>query len=200
MRVSLKRFLHGIGLSLGLGFLLASLSSGQTAPDGQVSRTVGTLKDVQAGSLTVTPDSGSDITATLTASTRILRVPPGQTDLRNATVLQPQDLQPGDRVLVRGKAAEDGKSITALAVIVMKVSDVSAKHQQERDDWQKRGVGGLVSKVDTGTGDITLSSTGLAGKRDIVIHTTKDTVSRRYAPGSVKFDDARVALISEIKP
>jgi hypothetical protein len=200
MRVSLKRFLHGIGLSLGLGFLLASLSSGQTAPDGQVSRTVGTLKDVQAGSLTVTPDSGSDITATLTASTRILRVPPGQTDLKNATVLQPQDLQPGDRVLVRGKAAEDGKSITALAVIVMKVSDVSAKHQQERDDWQKRGVGGLVSKVDTGTGDITISSTGLAGKRDIVIHTTKDTVSRRYAPGSVKFDDARVALISEIKP
>jgi hypothetical protein len=200
MRVRLNQRLRRICLSACLGSLLAGLSLSQTAPDTGISRTVGTLKSVQAASITVSPDSGSDITATLTASTRILRVPPGQTDLKNAAVLQPQDLQPGDRVLVRGKTADDGKSLTALSVIVMKKSDVSAKQQQEREDWQKRGVGGLVSKVDMASGDITISSAGLAGKRDVVIHTTKDTIARRYAPGSVKFDDARVAPISEIKP
>jgi hypothetical protein len=200
MRVTLERFFRSICLSAWLGFLLVGTGLAQTTSDTQVSRTVGTIKNVQSDSITVTPDSGSDVTATLTASTRILRVPPGQTDLKNATALQRQDLQPGDRVLVRGKTAEDGKSIAALAVIVMKKSDVSAKQQHERDDWQKRGVGGLVSKVDSASGDITISSSGLAGKRDIVIHTAKDTIARRYAPGSVKFDDARGASISEIKP
>ena len=84
-------------------------------------------------------------------STKILRVPPGEKDLKNATALQAQDLQPGDRVLVRGQASAEGTgtpSSTALAVIVMKQADVAAKQQHDRDDWQKRGVGGLVTKVD----------------------------------------------------
>jgi hypothetical protein len=205
MRATLERRLQWSCLFTLLAVSLISVSLGQTtagvsATGTQVSRTVGTLKNIQADSITVTPDSGSEVTAALNASTRILRVPPGQTDLKNATALRPQDLQPGDRVLVRGKAGEDGQSIIALAVIVMKKSDVSAKQQQERDDWQKRGVGGLVSKVDAASGDITISSSGLAGKRDILIHTTKNTITRRYAPGSVKFDDARVAPIGEIKP
>jgi hypothetical protein len=34
------------------------------------------------------------------------------------------DLQPGDRVLVRGRGSADGRSIEALAVIVMKQADV----------------------------------------------------------------------------
>jgi hypothetical protein len=205
MRVTLERRFRWGCLSTLVAVLLTGLSLGQatagsSGTDSQVSRTAGTLKSAGADSITITSDSGSELTATLTASTRILRVPPGQTDLKNATALQPQDLQPGDRVLVRGKTGEDGHSIMALAVIVMKKSDVSAKQQQERDDWQKRGVGGLVSKVDAASGDITISSSGFAGKRDIVIRTTKNTVARRYAPDSVKFDDARMAPISEIKP
>ena len=62
--------------------------------------------------------------------------PPSQPDLKNATPLQPQDLQPGDRVLVRGPPLSDAHTIAALAVIVMKQGDISAKQQRERDDWQ----------------------------------------------------------------
>ena len=178
--------------------VVAQSPSPQTQ-EAKVTRAVGTIKSTQADSLVLTPDSGNDVTANLSATTKILRVPPGETDLKNATPLQAQDLQAGDRVLVRGQASADGKSLAALAVIVMKQSDVSARKEQDREDWQKRGVGGMVSAVDATAGTITISSAGLAGKRDIAIHSTPKTNTRRYAPDSVKFDDARSATIDQIK-
>src|SRR6266446_1850873 len=124
----------------------------------------------------------------------------GEKDLKNATALQPQDLQIGDRVLVRGQASTDGDkhTIVALAVIVMKQADVAAKQQHDRDDWQKRGVGGIVTNVDAATGTITISSSAIGANRSIAIHITKDTIPRRYVLGSVKFDDAKPAPASQI--
>ena len=174
-------------------------AAAQAKPDATVSKAVGTIKTVQPDSITVAAESGGDVTATLAASTKILRVPPGEKDLKNATPLQPQDLQPGDRVLVRGQASADGHTIAALAVIVMKQADVSAQHQRESEDWQKRGVGGLVTNVDSATGTITVSSGGLAASHNVAIHTAKNTILRRYAPGSVKFDDAKPAPLADIK-
>ncbi len=169
----------------------------------QVAKAVGTIKSIQADSITVAAESGGEVTAKLTGSTKILRVPPGEKDLKNATALQAQDLQPGDRVLVRGQVAANGDGhtmvITALAVIVMKQGDVAAKQQRERDDWQKRGVGGLVTKVDATAGTITISSGGMGANRSIAVHIAVDTVLRRYAPGSVKFDDAKPAPVEQIK-
>ncbi len=169
----------------------------------QVTKAVGVIKTVQADSITVAAESGGEVKAMLTGSTKILRVPPGEKDLKNATALQVQDLQPGDRVLVRGQASTDGDGhtivITALAVIVMKQADVAAKQQHDRDDWQNRGVGGLVTKVDSAAGTITISSGGLGTSRSIAVHIDKDTVLRRYAPGSVKFDDAKAAPVDRIK-
>ncbi len=170
----------------------------------QVAKAVGVIKSIQADSITITAESGGegggDTIAKLTGSTKILRVPPGEKDLKNATALQVQDLQPGDRVLVRGQAAAngDGHTIAALAVIVMKQSDVAAKQQHDRDDWQKRGVGGLVTKVDAAAGTITISSGGISASRSVAVHITKDTILRRYAPDSVKFDDAKPAPASQI--
>ncbi len=167
----------------------------------QVAKAVGTIKSIQADSITVAAESGGEVTAKLTGSTKILRVPPGEKDLKNATVLQAQDLQPGDRVLVRGQVSAngDGRTIAALAVIVMKQADVAAKQQHERDDWQKRGVGGLVTKVDAAAGAIAISSGGMGASRNIAVHIAKNTILRRYAPDSVKFDDAKLAPIEQIK-
>ena len=111
-----------------------------------------------------------------------------------------QDLQVGDRILVRGKASDDGKSLAASAVIVMKQSDVAAKQQQEREDWQKRGIGGLVSEVDPAAGTMTISVTTLAGSKKVLIQTSDKTVVRRYASDSVKFDDAKPSRVADIHP
>jgi hypothetical protein len=183
---------------------LAGICSAQAKPvgpgDAQVTRAVGTIKMIQVDSITLVPDSGGEVAATLAGSTKILRVPPGEKDLKNAVPLAAQDLQPGDRVLVRGQASADGHSIAALAVIVMKQGDLSAKQQREREDWQKRGVGGLVNAVDTTSGTVTISSGGFGAAHNIAVHTTKSTVVRRYAPNSVRFDDAKPAPLDQIKP
>ena len=185
------------------GSVCAQGKPANTSADAQIAKAVGTIKSIQADSITVAAESSGEgnIIAKLTGSTKILRVPPGEKDLKNATALQAQDLQMGDRVLVRGQASTDGDkhTIVALSVIVMKQADVAAKQQHDRDDWQKRGVGGIVTNVDPATGTITISSSATGANRSIAVHITKDTILRRYASGSVKFDDAKPAPANDIK-
>jgi len=186
----------------GPGFICAQGKPASASADAQIAKAVGTIKNIQADSITVAAESGGegDIIAKLTGSTKILRVPAGEKDLKNATALQAQDLQTGDRVLVRGQASANGDrhTIVALSVIVMKQADLAAKQLHDRDDWQKRGVGGLVTNVDAATGTITISSSGIGANRSIAVHIMKDTILRRYAPGSVRFDDAKPAPASQI--
>jgi hypothetical protein len=202
--LQLWRKLYVITALVALGLAGQSYAHAQDKPaasgDAQIARAVGTIRNIQADSITLASDSGSEVTAKLAATTKILRVPPGEKDLKNAVPLQAQDLQAGDRVLVRGQGSPDGHSIAALAVIVMKHEDLSAKQQRDREDWQKRGVGGLVTAVDTSGGTVTISSSGFGAKRSIVVHASKGTVLRRYATNSVKFDDARPAPLDQIKP
>lgn len=165
-----------------------------------VAQSVGSVKAINGNVLTLTLDAGNDITVNVTDTTKMVQVAPGQKDLKTATPIHVSDLQVGDRIIVRSRAADDPKSITALGLIAMKRADVDAKKTQDRDDWQKHGVGGLVKEVDAAAGTITISAPAVAGvSKTIVIHTTKATIMRRYAPDSVKFDDAKAAPIEQIK-
>jgi co-chaperonin GroES (HSP10) len=171
----------------------------QATGPGAVSRRVGAIKAINGTEIILTPDSGPDARVTLQPTTRIVRIAPGEKDLKNATPIPLQDLQVGDRILVAGKIADDNISVAASTVVVMKHSDVQALHQQELQDWQKRGVGGVVSAVDAAAGTVTISMTSFSGKKNIVIHTSNTTVIRRYAPDSVKFDDAKPSTLKEIQ-
>ena len=161
---------------------------------------IGAIKAIAGNAITLTLDSGPEIEVTVQAATHIVRIAPGEKNLKNATPVQLQDLQVGDRILVAGKASDDAKSITATSIVVMKRSDVEARKEQDRQDWQKRGLGGLVSAVDPTAETVTISVTGFGGTNTIVVHTFKDTMIRRYAPDSVKFDDAKPSILQEIQP
>jgi len=171
-------------------------ANGQSATT--IQQAIGSIKTIDESGLTLASDSGEQYKVTIPETAKILRVAPGQKDLKTATPLQKSDLQVGDRILVRGRTGSD-HSLTAAAVIAMKQSDVAAKQDKDREDWQKRGVGGLVTAVDPTTGSITISQTSFTGTKSIAVHTTKATVLRRYAPNSVKFDDAKVASIDQVK-
>ncbi|MGA2377397.1 MAG: DUF5666 domain-containing protein, partial [Candidatus Sulfotelmatobacter sp.] len=125
-----------------------------------------------------------------------LRIAPGEKDLKNATPIQLQDLQVGDRILVAGKASDDNLSLAASTVVVMTHSDLEARHQLDLQDWQKRGVDGLAKAVDPAAGTVTIS----VRSKDVVIHTSSATVIRRYAPDSVKFDDAKPGTLQQVHP
>ncbi|HEX8801836.1 MAG TPA: DUF5666 domain-containing protein [Terriglobales bacterium] len=169
-------------------------------PASAIVKAVGEIKSVGGSNLLLATDEGKSRNILLPENVRVLRIAPGETDLKNATPIMVQDLQNGDRVLVQGKAADDGKAIVALRIVVMKQSDVAAKQQKEREDWQKRGIGGLVSAVDPAAGTVTISITSLAGSKKVLILTTKKTEIRRYAANSVKFDDAKPGKLADIQP
>jgi hypothetical protein len=120
--------------------------------------------------------------------------------LKTAVPVELKDLQVGDRVFVRWKASDTAQPVPALGIIVMKRADVDAKQEHDREEWQKRSVGGLVSSVDPGSATVSISVTALGGTKTMAIHTTPKTVFRRYAPGSVKFDDAGPSSLDQIKP
>jgi co-chaperonin GroES (HSP10) len=204
------RFPRRVADTLLLGLLATSVvfwgatasaqTSARSAPDASAQqRAVGAIKAITDHGITLSSDSGDEVQVSFQDATRILRVAPGEKDLKNATPLQKQDLQVGDRVLVRGKVGADVHFVIAGAVVVMKQADVAAKQQKDRDDWQKRGAGGLVTAVDPATGNITISTTSFTGTKTVAVHTAKSSVLRRYAPNSVKFDDAKVAPIDQIK-
>jgi hypothetical protein len=172
----------------------------QTAPAAPSARRIGAIKAISGTSITLTPDSGPEVTVAVQPTTRLMRIAPGEKNLKNATPLQLQDLQAGDRILVGGQASDDAKSIAAATIVVMARTDLEARHQQELQDWQKRGMGGLVSSVDPAAGTVTISVSSLIGKKTIVVHTSKDTVIRRYAPDSVKFEDAKPSSLQQIQP
>src|SRR5271167_665612 len=177
-RVMLRRVAVML-LTAALAAVAVAQTTQQTAA--AQAKAVGQIKSISGDTLTLTTDDGKTVSVSLPDGVRVVRIAPGATDLKNATSITPQDLTVGDRVLVRGKASDDAKSLTAAAVIVMKQSDVAAKQQQEREDWQRRGIGGLVSAVDPAAGTVTISVTSLSGSKKVLIQTTKKTVVRRYA-------------------
>jgi hypothetical protein len=195
-RVILGLLLAGTG-SLALPMWGGTTSSAQTPPL-KTLPAVGTIKNISADALTLTADSGGEIKVLLSGDTKIFRVPPGSKDLKDAAAIQVSDLQPGDRVLVRGKAGDGAQTFVASAVIVMKQGDIAQKRAKESEDWQRRGVGGLVKSVDAANGTVVISTMTAAGNKDVAVHSTKDTIIRRYAPGSVKFDDAKTSALTDI--
>jgi Domain of unknown function (DUF5666) len=162
-------------------------------------RPVGTIKTITGKTIVLTTDARAEVTIQVQDDARLVRIAPGQKDLKDAAPIQLADLQPGDRILVRGKMADDGKTVVAASVIAMKQTDIAMKQSHERDEWQKHGVGGLVSAIDAAGGTIKISTNALGAAKDVSIHVSKETVLRRYAPDSVKFDDAKPSAIEEIK-
>jgi hypothetical protein len=160
---------------------------------------LGTVQTLSGNTLTVKSDAGATMQITVEENARLLRVEPGQKSLNGASPFSLTDLQAGDRVMARGSVGADGASLAANMLVAIKGADIAQKQEQERADWQKRGTGGLVKAVDPAAGTVTISS-GAGGTRTLVIHATPTTIIRRYAPGSVRFDQAVKGSLDQIKP
>jgi uncharacterized protein DUF5666 len=171
----------------------------QNSAQNSAARPVGTIKSILGNTITLTTDAGVDVNIAISDGTRLVRVTPGQKDLKGASPIQLQELQVGDRLLIRGNLSEDGKSVIAGSIVAMKKADIAEKQAHEREEWQKHGLGGLVNTVDPDAGTITIATNALGPDKDVVIRISKETILRRYAPDSVKFDDAKPGMLAEIK-
>jgi hypothetical protein len=180
--------------------LLLAQGAPQSSPANPAVRQVGTIKTINGNTLVLTTDAGAEVTVLVQAAARLVSVAPGQKDLQGAAAMRLQDLRPGDRILVRGTAGTDGKSVLASSIVAMKQADIADKRTQDREDWLKNGIGGLVRAVDPASGTLTLGTMSPAGASEITIQATKATIVRRYAPDSVQFDKATLSSLDQIKP
>jgi len=194
-----SNWIHLVCYSLASISLLAGneLASAQQAATGTV-RVVGTVQSISGKSLTVISDSGSPCNVLVEDATKFLQIEPGKIDLKAATPFTFVELQQGDRVLVRGVLADDGKTIHAASLIAVKKAALAEKQAKDRAEWQ-RGVGGLVKSVDPSASTISVTTNALAGKKEVVVHFTKDTIFRRYASDSTRFDAAKLAPLADIQ-
>ncbi len=195
-------------MAIAIGFTLATTAlvvspgiakaEGQTAAPVKTPPAVGTIKSTGAGMIVLMNEAGAEIKVTVGPDVKFLRVPPGSKDLKEATPIQVSDLAVGDRILVRGKPGDESGTFVASTIISMKKEDLAAKQAREREEWQRRGIGGMVKSVDPAAGVVTVGTLGAAGKKDVEVHVSNSTIVRRYAPGSVKFDDAKTSSLAEI--
>jgi len=178
--------------------VVAACFGGVSAVAQTASSFMGTITAVSTGSLTVKTDAGVVHQVDVPSTAQLKRIAPGEKDLSKADTIQFSDLETGDRVLVKLDPNAAAGAAEALRVITVKAADVAQKQQKEREDWQRNGVGGLVKSVDASGGVIVVTSGVGTTAKTITIHTTKDTILKRYAPASVRFDQATAAPIDLI--
>jgi co-chaperonin GroES (HSP10) len=158
-------------------------------------RQLGTVTAVAGNSLTLKTDAGQQVVVSVADGARILQLAPGSTDLKTAQTITLEGIAVGDRVLVTGTAGDSAGTFAGSRVILMKSSDIAQKHEMEQADWQKRGTGGIVSAIDSGTGALTMA----AGAKKVTVATSAKTQFRRYAGDSVKFEDAKPGTLAQIQ-
>jgi len=178
-------------------FLLSDLTAAQQpSANPAAARAIGTVAAINGKVISVKTDAGAETAVSVSDSTRIVKTAPGQKDLKEATPISLQDVQVGDRVLARGTPTDGTSSIAATSLIVMKQSDVANRQQQDIQEWQRRGAGGIVRAVDPAAKTITVSTTP---NHTIGVRTADSTLFLRYAPDSVRFSDAKKSSFDEIK-
>jgi hypothetical protein len=158
----------------------------------------GTITAISGSILSVKSDADGIHEVDVPATAAILRVAPDAKNLSAAEKIQFSDLAVGDRALVKPDPDATGSTVRALRIIAIKHADIVAKQLKDREDWQRRGVGGLVKSVDPVSGVIIVGSGVGTTAKTVTVHTTKATILKRYAPASVNYDEALPAQIDAV--
>src|SRR5260370_1166693 len=138
----------------------AQQPSAQTA----AARPVGTIKSISGNTITLTNDVGVDVTVLVQDAAKLLRIAPGQKDLKDAAPIQLQDLQPGDQLRARGTRSSDGNELTADEIV----------------SGTFRNIAGTISAIDSSAGSITVQD--LVSKKIITVKITAESQLRKLPP------------------
>jgi hypothetical protein len=172
--------------------LVCATAIAQTPATKSVLGTVSSFNK-DAKTLDVRPDNGAPVPVKLLGNTLVQRIAPGQTSLANATAIEVSDIATGDRVLVT--VASNGTD--ALRVVVISAADIAKRDDADREDWNKRGISGIVAGK-TANQILLQKMKTPAGDVQPVITVSDKTKILRYSPDSVRFADAKISKLDEI--
>ena len=176
-------------------FLLAAAPGARA----QVMRYLGSITAINGDTLTVKTDAGDVHQVEVPATASLKRIAPGEKDLSKAEPLDYSGLAVGDRVLVTLDPNATAARCAGGAHHRHQAGRCGQKQEAETAAWNQ-GVHGLVKSVDATTGVIVVTTRMGPITKDVTVNTTAATVLERYAPGSVRFEEAQPAPIAAIRP
>ena len=131
--------------------------------------------------------------------TAFKKVSATEPNLAKATPGAFTDISVGDKLTVSGIMAADGKTFPARNVYFITKADINAKNAKESGEWQRRGITGKVTAVNSQTNQMTLETRSLTGTSNVVVTPKDGAKFLRYAPDSIKFDEAVASSIADTK-
>src|ERR1043166_7485215 len=173
------------------------------SPATQISGVIGEVKaiDVASNQMMVRADNGVIATVGINDKTQYKRMAPGAKSLAGATDITLADVGPGDRIWARWRPNTDQKTTPAAQLVIMSKADLAKKQEQERAEWRRRGVSGIVASVNPSTQEITVSSRSMMGAaQNVIIPVNEKVLMRRYPPDTIpKYSEAKPSKLEEVK-
>jgi len=179
--------------------LSAIAAIGQTTDSGvKPSLITGDVVSMDSGKIILNTKDG-EVSAVISDKTEFKRVPPENPMLKAAVPAAIADIGVGDKLVVTGIFGADKKILPARSVYLMTKSDIAQRHAKEAEEWRTRGITGRVSAVNAATNQIVVDVRGLTGSTSVTLSPKAGTTFLRYAPDSVKFEEAKASNIGEVK-
>lgn len=158
----------------------------------------GDVTSIAEGKLVVSTKTGPSEVA-LNDKTAYKKIPADALTTTAAVAGALTDIGPGDKVTVSALSSADGKTLTARTVFFVSKADIAAKNAKESAEWQRRGVTGKVKTVNAQTNQMTIETRTLMGSTDVVITPKDGAKFLRYAPDSIRFDEAQPSSMADTK-
>lgn len=158
--------------------------------------------DAATGQVTVKTTAGQNVAFQVSDETSLLRIAPGERSLDKAEKITRADISVGDRVLVRGGAgreAVNGQPFTARQLIVVSRQALDSSREREREDWRRRSINGRITALNPAAKEVTVAVRSREGAQDVVVQIADNVKLLRYAPDSVRREDARQSSFSDLK-
>lgn len=177
---------------LGL-FTFVSLAGAQGQPATDRSLGEVTSIDAEHHGLVLKEDKGSTVTVNVGDKTFLLRMPPGETDMKKAARISFADIGVGDRLVAAGSKA--GDKLEARTVVIMNKADIAKEQRQEQQEWQTRSIAGTVASISPQEKSFVVT----VGDKKYTVTASDKTEYRRYAADSGKYSDSRASTLAELK-
>ena len=158
-------------------------------------RTLGevTSLDSEHHAIVLKEDKGALVTVTVGDKAFLLRMPPGETDMKKAVKIAFTDIAVGDRLLAAG--AKSGEELEARTVVIMSKADIAQQQRREQEEWRK-GLAGIVASVTPEQRAFVVT----VGDKKYNVTATDKTEYRRYAADSGNYSDSHPSTLADMKP
>jgi hypothetical protein len=171
----------------------------QPADSGKASLIPGEVVSISDNTIVI-KTKDAQLNVEISAKTEYKRVAADKPSITSATPALLTDLAVGDKVIVSGFFGEDRSKLPARTVYLMSHVDIEKKQASDAARWTTRGISGKVASVNPAAGQIAVEVRTLMGSTTTMVSAKEGAIFKRYAPNSVRYDEAVASSLSEIKP